>query len=66
VSIVGAGLQNSPGYAGTMFKALNDAGVNIEMITTAEISITCVIKQDSVEAAVNALNKAFLVNNSNP
>ena len=66
VSIVGAGLQNLPGYAGTMFKALDDAGVNIEMITTAEISITCVIKQDFIEAALNALNEAFLVNNSNP
>ena len=64
VSIVGAGLQNSPGYAGTMFKALDSAGVNIEMITTAEISITCVIKQESVEAALNALNEAFLVNNT--
>ena len=47
-----------------MFKALDSAGVNIEMITTAEISITCVIKQESVEAALNALNEAFLVNNT--
>ena len=59
VSIVGAGLTNSPGYAGAMFRALRDANVNIEMITTAEISLTCVVHQDSVEDAVRALHHAF-------
>ena len=59
VSIVGAGLTNSPGYAGAMFRALRDAQVNIEMITTAEISLTCVVHQDSVEDAVRALHRAF-------
>ena len=59
VSIVGAGLTNAPGYAGAMFRALRDAQVNIEMITTAEISITCVVHQDSVEDAVRALHRAF-------
>ena len=59
VSIVGAGLTNSPGYAGAMFRALRDADVNIEMITTAEISLTCVVHQDSVEDAVRALHRAF-------
>ena len=59
VSIVGAGLTNSPGYAGAMFRALRDANVNIEMITTAEISLTCVVHQDSVEDAVRALHRAF-------
>ena len=59
VSIVGAGLTNSPGYAGAMFRALRDANVNIEMITTAEISLTCVVHQDHVEDAVRALHRAF-------
>lgn len=59
VSIVGAGLTNSPGYAGAMFRALRDADVNIEMITTAEISLTCVVHQDHVEDAVRALHRAF-------
>ncbi len=59
VSIVGAGLANSPGYAGAMFRALRDANVNIEMITTAEISLTCVVHQDRVEDAVRALHHAF-------
>ncbi len=45
VSVVGTGMQNSPGYASTMFRSLADAGVNIEMITTSEIRITCIVGQ---------------------
>lgn len=59
VSVVGAGLQNAPGYAGTMFRSLYEAGVNIEMITTAEISITCVVHEESLTKAVRALHSAF-------
>ncbi len=59
VSIIGAGLNNAPGYAGAMFRALRDADVNIEMITTAEISLTCVVHQERVEDAVRALHRAF-------
>jgi len=51
VSIVGAGIQNAPGYAARMFSALADAGVNIEMISTSEIRITCLIAEDEVETA---------------
>ena len=46
VSIVGAGIQNAPGYAARMFGALADAGINIEMISTSEIRITCIIAED--------------------
>jgi aspartate kinase len=59
VSIVGAGIQNAPGYAARMFAALADAGVNIEMISTSEIRITCMIAEDHVETAVRALHAAF-------
>ncbi len=59
VSIVGAGIQNAPGYAARMFGALADAGVNIEMITTSEIRITCMIAEDALETAVRALHAAF-------
>jgi aspartate kinase len=59
VSIVGAGIQNAPGYAARMFGALAQAGVNIEMITTSEIRITCMIAEDEVETAVQALHAAF-------
>lgn len=59
VSIVGTGMLNSPGYAARMFTALADADVNIEMITTSEIRITCIVKQDQIAKAANALHKAF-------
>ncbi len=59
VSVVGTGMQNAPGYAATMFRALYDAGVNIEMITTSEIRITCLIDEAKVPEAVRALHAAF-------
>ena len=59
VSIVGAGIHNAPGYAARMFGALADAGVNIEMISTSEVRITCIIAEDDVETAVRALHAAF-------
>ena len=59
VSIVGTGMQHYPGYASRMFQALYEADVNIEMITTAEIRITCIVAEDKVEAAVSALHRAF-------
>jgi aspartate kinase len=59
VSIVGAGIQNAPGYAARMFGALADAGINIEMISTSEIRITTIIGEDRVEEAVRALHQAF-------
>jgi aspartate kinase len=59
VSIVGAGIQNAPGYAARMFGALADAGVNIEMISTSEIRITTIIAEDALETALTALHAAF-------
>jgi len=59
VSIVGAGIQNAPGYAARMFHTLADAGVNIEMISTSEIRITTIIAEDALETAVQALHRAF-------
>jgi aspartate kinase len=59
VSIVGAGIQNAPGYAARMFGTLADAGVNIEMISTSEIRITTIIAEDALETAVRALHDAF-------
>ena len=59
VSIVGSGMQNTPGYASSMFRALYEAGINIEMITTSEIRITCIIQEDKVPDAVRALHTTF-------
>ncbi len=59
VSIVGTGMQNTPGYAARMFRTLYDAGINIELITTSDIRITCIINETRVADAVRALHKAF-------
>ena len=59
ISIVGTGMQNAPGYASRMFRALSDATVNIEMITTSEIRITCVVSESRLAAAARAVHAAF-------
>jgi aspartate kinase len=59
ISIVGTGMQNTPGYASGMFRALSDQGINIQLITTSEIKITCIIAEDKAKDAVKALHKAF-------
>ncbi len=59
VSIVGVGIQTAQGYAAKMFRALFDAGINIELITTSEIRLTCIIPGDRVPDAVRALHSAF-------
>lgn len=59
VSIVGSGIENSPGHAATMFRTLSEAEINIQMITTSQIRITCVIQRSQVPAAVRALHRAF-------
>ena len=62
VSVVGAAMQNTPGYASRMFRALADEGINIEMITTSEIRITCVVDADRVGEAARALHATFASN----
>jgi aspartate kinase len=59
VSIIGSGMQNTPGYAATMFSTLSAAGINIQLITTSEIRITVIIDENKVKEAVKALHKAF-------
>jgi aspartate kinase len=61
VSIVGTGMQNSPGFAARMFATLSENGINIELITTSEIRITCIMDEAKVKEAVRALHKAFEV-----
>jgi aspartate kinase len=59
VSLVGAGMKTNPGVGATMFETLADAGINIEMISTSPIRITCVVRIDDVERAVQELHRAF-------
>ena len=64
VSVVGAGMLGSPGIAANMFGALSDAEVNIEVISTSEISISCLIQEDKVKDAVNAIHTRFFSSKS--
>jgi aspartate kinase len=66
VSIVGTGIQSAPGFASRMFRALFDAGINIEMISTSEIRITCIVHEDRVADAVRALHTAFELEKAEP
>jgi aspartate kinase len=59
ISIIGTGMQNTPGYAARMFTALSERGINIQLITTSEIRITCIIDEDKVTEAVRTLHRAF-------
>ena len=59
VSLIGAGMQTNPGVAARMFETLASAGINIEMISTSAIRISCVIRSGDVERAVGALHAAF-------
>ena len=59
LSLVGAGMKSHPGVSARLFGALRDAGINIEMITTSEIRISVVTREDSLDAAVRAVHTAF-------
>ncbi|MFB0559419.1 MAG: aspartate kinase, partial [Dehalococcoidales bacterium] len=59
VSIIGTGMQNTPGYAARMFRTLSEKGINIQLITTSEIRITCIISDAEIKNAVRALHQAF-------
>jgi len=59
VSVVGVGMRNHTAVAATMFRALADNGVNIQMISTSEIKISCIIEQDRAHKALRAVHAAF-------
>ena len=60
VSIIGVGMMNQPGVAGRMFKALANENINIEMISTSEIKISCVIRRKDGEKALRILHREFI------
>jgi len=59
ISLVGAGMRSHPGVSATFFKAIADAGVNVEMISTSEIRISVVTRAEDAEKAVTAIHTAF-------
>ena len=59
ISIVGVGMRSHSGIASKMFKVLSEEGINIEMISTSEIKVSCIIDDKYTELAVRVLHKAF-------
>lgn len=59
ISIIGAGMANSPGVAAKMFQALAEQDINIEIISTSEIKVSCLIRRDKITQAAEAVHKAF-------
>ena len=59
VSVIGAGMKSNPGVAATMFQVLADNGINIEMISTSAIRISCVIAEADSDRAVQVLHDAY-------
>ncbi|CCH78193.1 Aspartokinase [Nostocoides japonicum T1-X7] len=66
LSLVGAGMRSNPGVSATFFKALADAGVNIEMISTSEIRISVVTREERLDEAVRAVHTAFGLDSDSP
>ncbi len=65
VSIIGVGMKSHPGVAAKMFETLAKENINIEMISTSEIKISCIIKKEYIEKAVKALHKTFELDQKN-
>ena len=59
LSLIGAGMRSHPGVSATLFQALADAGINIEMISTSEIRVSVVTRDDQLDDAVRAVHTAF-------
>jgi aspartate kinase len=64
VSVIGAGMKSNPGIAASMFETLAHHGINIDMISTSAIRISCVVAQPEVERAVQVLHEAFELDRS--
>ncbi len=60
ISVVGAGMKAESGVAATMFRILSESGVNIEMISTSTIRISCIVRGDDTQAAVEALHASLI------
>ena len=65
VALVGAGMRSHPGVTARMFRTLADEGINLRMISTSPITISCLIPRDDIQRAVRALRVAFALDDSN-
>lgn len=65
ISIVGAGMQSNPGVAAIMFEALSEAGINIELISTSEIKVSCIVDLEKAKDAVRIVHDKFKLGDKN-
>jgi len=65
VSLVGIGMRSHSGVAAKMFETLSENGINIEMISTSEIKISCIVREEQAETAVRVLHQAFKLEHEN-
>jgi aspartate kinase len=66
ISIVGVGMRNHSGIASTMFQVMANEGINIMMIATSEIKVSCIIAEKYTELAVRSLHAAFALDKTKP
>jgi aspartate kinase len=59
ISLIGAGMKSHPGVAADMFDALAEAGINIEIISTSSIRVSCVVREAEIERAVRVVHERF-------
>ena len=64
MSVIGAGMKSNPGIAASMFECLAEHGINIDMISTSAIRISCVVSQDQAEQAVAVLHSTYELDKS--
>ena len=62
VSVVGAGMIDKPGIAADMFESIADAGINIQLISTSDIKISCIVKKDQAKLAASVIHDRFIIN----
>ena len=59
VSVIGSGVASNPGVAACMFRTLAEQDINIELISSSEVRIACIIQQDKLDSAIQTIHKAF-------
>jgi len=63
VSVIGSGVASNPGVAAGMFRALAAQDINIELISSSEVRIACIIQQENLNSAIQAIHKEFSLEN---
>jgi len=63
VSVIGSGVASTPGVAARMFQSLADENINIQLISSSEVRIACIIQEDQLDRAIQTIHRAFNLSN---